>query len=110
MPKPLAFAQTGTGRVLGEYKRRTKAPHLKRARPQLVSPRPPMMLNTMRVRALALPALVFGGSLLPAGQFTTIGAIAAAGPARIPIQVGERLTFNATANALHRGKTTTSVE
>jgi len=65
-----------------------------------------MHVEFLRTRAMLLPLLVLGGTSVPFGR----PAVAPAPPVKIPIQVGERLTFNAKVSALNAGKATISVE
>jgi hypothetical protein len=68
-----------------------------------------MSIYTMRFRALALPVLVFGGAMLPSGRPVAPASVAVA-EARIPIQVGEKLHYNAKINSISAGKALISVE
>jgi hypothetical protein len=63
-----------------------------------------MHIERSRTRALLLPLLVLGGTSVPFVR------AAVSPPARIPFQVGERLTFNAKVSAFNAGKATISVE
>ncbi len=65
-----------------------------------------MHIELSRTRALLLPLLVLGGTSLAVAR----PAAPPSPPARIPFQVGERLTFNAKVSAFNAGKATISVE
>jgi hypothetical protein len=67
-----------------------------------------MLIDSTRLRALALPLLVLGGALLPTRDLSP--AVAGEPDLKIPFQVGEKLTYNAKVNALNAGKATISVD